>query len=177
MTIVLNILAGQFVAWLNKLGPQAGINTTVILQNRGEFALILATLSLSAGLDPRIVPFAGLYVLSMSVIGPVLAVNSERIGAVVLGTGRRARSSTAERDRMRDESIALLEAVSAGQEAAAPGADPVAPVEEEPGIPVGLTAATTTESGEAAAEPVDPIAAQAAEQSDAVFERKKDPEY
>jgi hypothetical protein len=78
---------------------------------------------------------------------------------------------------MRDESIALLEAVSAGQEAAAPGADPVAPVEEEPGIPVGLTAATTTESGEAAAEPVDPIAAQAAEQSDAVFERKKDPEY
>jgi CPA2 family monovalent cation:H+ antiporter-2 len=182
MTIVLNILAGQFVAWLNKLGPQAGINTTVILQNRGEFALILATLSLSAGLDPRIVPFAGLYVLSMSVIGPVLAVNSERIGAVVLGTGRRARSSTAERDRMRDESIALLEAVSAGQEAAAPGADPGAPVEDEPGIPVGLTAATTTaatttESGEAAAEPVDPIAAQAAEQSDAVFERKKDPEY
>lgn len=44
LTIVLNVVAGQFVAWLNKLGPQAGINATVILQNRGEFALILATL-------------------------------------------------------------------------------------------------------------------------------------
>ena len=51
MTIVLNIGAGQFVAWLNKLGPQAGINAAAILQNRGEFALILATLSPAAGLD------------------------------------------------------------------------------------------------------------------------------
>jgi len=74
LTIVLNVVAGQFVAWLNKMGPQAGINATVILQNRGEFALILATLSLSAGLDERIVPFAGLYVLTMSIIGPILAV-------------------------------------------------------------------------------------------------------
>src|ERR1700710_2809224 len=38
LTIVLNILAGQFVAWINGMGAQAGINTTVILQNRGEFA-------------------------------------------------------------------------------------------------------------------------------------------
>ncbi|XUK63496.1 hypothetical protein ABMA10_16140 [Plantibacter sp. RU18] len=35
MTVVLNVGAGQFVAWLNGLGPQAGINAAVILQNRG----------------------------------------------------------------------------------------------------------------------------------------------
>ena len=114
MTIVLNIIAGQFVAWLNGFGAQAGINTTVILQNRGEFALILATLSLSAGLDPRIVPFAGLYVLIMAVIGPILAANSEKIGAMILRTGSsKRRDRRKKRDPMLDEEIALVEAATA----------------------------------------------------------------
>jgi CPA2 family monovalent cation:H+ antiporter-2 len=114
MTIVLNVLAGQFVARINGMGAQAGINTTVILQNRGEFALILATLSLSAGLDPRIQPFAGLYVLIMAVLGPVLAANSERIGAMILRTGKpRRRDRKARRDPMLDEEIALVEAATA----------------------------------------------------------------
>ncbi|WP_285115783.1 cation:proton antiporter [Leifsonia sp. fls2-241-R2A-40a] len=115
ITIVLNIGAGQFVAWINGLGVQAGINTTVILQNRGEFALILATLSLAAGLDERIQPFAGLYVLIMAVIGPILAANSEKIGAMILRSGpkrRRARKKVA-RDPMLDEEIALVEAATA----------------------------------------------------------------
>jgi CPA2 family monovalent cation:H+ antiporter-2 len=115
LTIVLNILAGQFVAWINGMGIQAGINTTVILQNRGEFALILATLSLSAGLDPRIQPFAGLYVLIMAVLGPVLAANSEKIGGMILRTGRSSKKKRAEtvRDPMFDEEIALVEAATA----------------------------------------------------------------
>ena len=114
MTIVLNILAGQFVAWINGFGPQAGINTTVILQNRGEFALILATLSISAGLDARIVPFAGLYVLIMSVLGPILAANSEKIGGMILRSGSsKRRDRRKKRDPMLDEEIALVEAATA----------------------------------------------------------------
>jgi CPA2 family monovalent cation:H+ antiporter-2 len=119
MTLVLNIAAGQFVAWINKLGPQAGINTTVILQNRGEFALILATLSLSAGLDPRIQPFAGLYVLIMAIIGPLLAANSEKIGAMILRTGSSKKKPKRLRDPMLDEEIALVEAATADFDAAA----------------------------------------------------------
>ncbi|MDH6179970.1 CPA2 family monovalent cation:H+ antiporter-2 [Microbacteriaceae bacterium SG_E_30_P1] len=166
MTIVLNVLAGQFVAWLNGLGPQAGINTTVILQNRGEFALILATLSLSAGLDPRLVPFAGLYVLSMSIIGPVLAVNSERIGALILRPTRTKVAAVDGRDRMRDETIALVEAVTADDNETS--GDALAPdtldiIAEDPPERPG----PVTES----------IATQAAEQSDVVVERKRDPEY
>ncbi|QJU52456.1 cation:proton antiporter [Herbiconiux sp. KACC 21604] len=95
MTMTLNVIGGQFVAWLNGFGPQAGINTAAILQNRGEFALILATLALAAGLDERIQPFAGLYVLIMAILGPILAVNSERIGSFVLGTERKARAKAA----------------------------------------------------------------------------------
>ena len=135
MTVVLNAGAGQFVAWLNGLGAQAGINAAVILQNRGEFALILATLSLSAGLDARIVPFAGLYVLIMAIMGPILAVNSERIGAVILRTGKkRAASVPASRERMRAESIALVEAALAGG-ASVPGeagSSPAAPASPRP---------------------------------------------
>ncbi|PJJ73149.1 CPA2 family monovalent cation:H+ antiporter-2 [Diaminobutyricimonas aerilata] len=111
MTIVLNIAAGQFVSWLNKLGPQAGINTAGILVNRGEFALILATLSISAGLDDRILPFAGLYVLIMAVVGPILATNSERIGSFVLGTRRKQeRARRLELAAQRDRELAELSA-------------------------------------------------------------------
>jgi CPA2 family monovalent cation:H+ antiporter-2 len=122
MTIVLNILAGQFVAWLNRMGPQAGINTTVILQNRGEFALILATLSLSAGLDHRIQPFAGLYVLIMAIIGPILAANSESIGGFILPAERkrrRAKKEKAARNPVLDEPIALVEGTAGDADASA----------------------------------------------------------
>ena len=114
MTMVLNAGAGQFVARLNKLGPQAGINAAVILQNRGEFALILATLSLSAGLDERIQPFAGLYVLIMAVSGPILAANSEKIGGVILGTNKKRKQAAAAKlnDPMVAEGIALMEAAT-----------------------------------------------------------------
>ena len=185
MTSVLNVIAGQAVAAINRLGPQAGINAAAILQNRGEFALILATLSLSAGLDDRLLPFAGLYVLTLSVIGPVLAVNSERIGALVRGARRRTRRADPERERMRAEAIALVDAAAAGQEAAPAGADPdpdvpdVPEAEPETGSASRVPSPTVLRSTPAADEDetVDPIAAQAAQQSDAVFERVRDPEY
>jgi CPA2 family monovalent cation:H+ antiporter-2 len=107
MTIALNIIAGQFVARLNGFGIQEGINASAILQNRGEFALILATLSLSAGLNPLIQPFAGLYVLIMSVMGPILAAYSQRIGAVIHRTRRKKTPPTS----AFDEEIALVDGV------------------------------------------------------------------
>jgi CPA2 family monovalent cation:H+ antiporter-2 len=111
MTVLLNIAAGQLVSWLHKLGAQAGINAAAILMNRGEFTLILATLAIGAGLDERLEPFAGLYVLIMAVLGPLLSGNSERIGAAILRTKKRPRSQ--QRDPMLDEEIALVEAATA----------------------------------------------------------------
>lgn len=116
MTVVLNVLAGQFVAWLNGLGPQAGINAAVILQNRGEFALILATLSLSAGLNPLIQPFAGLYVLIMAVMGPIVAGRSEQIGAVILRPRRRKARRVEQVDTTAEEAIALVEGAGDDQD-------------------------------------------------------------
>lgn len=150
MTVLLNVIAGQFVAWLNKLGPQAGINAAVILQNRGEFALILATLSISAGLDSRIVPFAGLYVLVLSIIGPILAVNSEKIGAVILRTKKKRKAATKPNPIMAEENIALVEAATVGLDAGDP---------------------------EHAVTAADRLIEQAMLQSDAHTERMRDPEY
>ena len=150
MTVLLNVIAGQFVAWLNKLGPQAGINAAVILQNRGEFALILATLSISAGLDSRIVPFAGLYVLVLSIIGPILAVNSEKIGAVILRTKKKKAAAAKLNTVMAEENIALVEAATVGLDAGDP---------------------------EHAVTAADRLIEQAMMQSDAQAERTRDPEY
>ena len=187
MTVVLNVIAGQFVAWLNKLGPQAGINTAVILQNRGEFALILATLAIGAGLDERIVPFAGLYVLVMSILGPVLAVNSEKIGAVVLGTKKkreRAGAPQLERDRMRRETIAMVEGIAdedGGDDLVADGPNEAihVPGSDAHGAVDDFTYANVngTDDDEDDEERAERLVQQAMEQSDQRSARKTDPEY
>ncbi|MET1042728.1 MAG: cation:proton antiporter [Microbacteriaceae bacterium] len=154
MTIVLNLIAGQFVAWINKMGPQAGFNTAVILQNRGEFALILATLALAAGLDDRMTPFAGLYVLVMSVIGPLMAVNSERIGGWVGAPGRKKKQQEAVK-------------AAAEREAALTGEQPV------PGpVATGRSEAEAPAKGR-----IDSTVERAMKQGDEQATRERDPEY
>jgi CPA2 family monovalent cation:H+ antiporter-2 len=117
MTFALNIVSGMFLAWLNKMGAVEGINAAAILVNRGEFTLILATLAIGAGLDHRLQPFAGLYVLIMAILGPLFASNSERIGALLPGGRKRPPARKPDRDPMLDEEIALVEAVTTGQRA------------------------------------------------------------
>jgi CPA2 family monovalent cation:H+ antiporter-2 len=199
ITITLNVIAGQFVAWLNKLGPQAGINTAVILQNRGEFALILATLSAGAGLDERLQPFAGLYVLIMAVLGPVLAANSERIGGVVLRTRRRAEREAAEarrreRDARHSEEIALMEAALAGNAPGTSADGDAATDEDDEEALLGTRERAAADADAAAAAAVAApddyddldeqdraratiLAEQAGQQSDQRATRQRDPEY
>ncbi len=169
LTLVINTLGGQLIAWQNGLKPAEGLNVSAMLQNRGEFVLILATLATAAGLDPRLTPFAGMYVLTMSIIGPVLAVNSERLGARVFPSRRAA--PTPERERMRAEGIALVEAATSGLE---PTQN-----EELDDVVAEYVPAGADETGYD--DEVDPVAEQAALQSDQKstrhVERQRDPEY
>ncbi len=175
MTIILNIAAGQFVAWLNGFGPQAGLNTAVILVNRGEFALILATLATAGGLDPRLTPFAGLYVLVMAIIGPLLAVNSERIGALFR---RRKPEVRHELDVERDRELALAEAIMAGEVTDEVATPPAAPV-----VDADAVLEDTAPDVDSALEREARLAEQARSQSDRLTEddvrrvREVDPEY
>jgi len=112
MTFALNIVSGLLLAKLHKMGIVEGLNSAAILVNRGEFTLILATLSVGAGLDERLQPFAGLYVLVMAILGPLFAARSERMGAALRRT--RPNSDTPKQlpDPMRAEQIALVEAAT-----------------------------------------------------------------
>jgi CPA2 family monovalent cation:H+ antiporter-2 len=114
MTFALNVVSGLLLARLHQMGLREGLNSAAILVNRGEFTLILATLSVGAGLDARLQPFAGLYVLLMAILGPLFAANSERIGGALRRRSKpkplRRKSS---RDPMLDEEIALVEAATA----------------------------------------------------------------
>ncbi|WP_166868880.1 cation:proton antiporter [Salinibacterium sp. ZJ70] len=114
MTLVLNAIAGQIVARINGFGAQAGINTAVILVSRGEFVLILATLAMMGDLNPLLTPFAGLYVLVMAIVGPALAVNSERIGAL-LGVRKKVAEGPHALDIERERALALAEAAMEGE--------------------------------------------------------------
>jgi CPA2 family monovalent cation:H+ antiporter-2 len=153
MTLVINTAGGQLIAWQNKLTRAEGFNVSAMLQNRGEFALILATLAVGAGLDARLTPFAGLYVLTMAIIGPIIAVNSDKIAGLVF-----AKKKVAPRpNRESDENIALVEAALAGRTPEVTDDDLFDEPEPE--------------------QQLDPIIEQAMQQSDETVERKRDPEY
>lgn len=73
LTITCNIVAGVVAARLFSLNQRAAANIGFTILGRGEFSLILVTLALAAGLDPRIGPFVALYVLVLAVLAPLLA--------------------------------------------------------------------------------------------------------
>lgn len=67
---------------------------------RGEFSLILASLALAAGLDPRIGSFTAGYVLVLAIIGPLAVSSSERLARLLPsrllpGTAERQPAATA----------------------------------------------------------------------------------
>jgi CPA2 family monovalent cation:H+ antiporter-2 len=185
LTLVVNTAGGQLIAVLNRLTPAEGFNVSGMLQTRGEFVLILATLATTATsdpLDPRLVPFAGLYVLIMAIVGPVLAVNSESAGARIFRSRQRAVPVA---DRERDRDFALAEAAMSG----APGDDTaaleVAADEFPDAFPVEFAEPVAgfddgDSDDEAAADDDPRRAEQAGSQSDAESTRpprERDPEY
>jgi CPA2 family monovalent cation:H+ antiporter-2 len=66
-------MAGVLAARAGGFGPRAAANIGLSVLARGEFSLILASLAVGAGLDPRLGPFVALYVLVLALVAPVLA--------------------------------------------------------------------------------------------------------
>jgi CPA2 family monovalent cation:H+ antiporter-2 len=76
LSLAINVAAGVTVGWLGRHDRLAAANVGLTVLVRGEFSLILASLALAAGLDARLGPFTGLYVLVLAVLGPILASRS-----------------------------------------------------------------------------------------------------
>ena len=73
---MLNVVAGLIAARMQGFGRGAAANIGLTILGRGEFSLILATLAVEAGLDARIGPFVGFYVLILALVAPILASRS-----------------------------------------------------------------------------------------------------
>jgi CPA2 family monovalent cation:H+ antiporter-2 len=87
LTIAMNVIAGLFAARLYRHGPGPTANIATTLLGRGEFALILAAMAATAGLDGRLAPFIASYVLVLAVLGPVLAGRAHLLARVLEAAG------------------------------------------------------------------------------------------
>ncbi|MEU9272566.1 cation:proton antiporter [Streptomyces sp. NPDC048251] len=85
LTLCMNVAAGLIVARLHGYGPEPAANIAATLLARGEFALILAAMAASAGLDDRLAPFIAGYVLVLAVLGPVAAGRAHLVVRLVTG--------------------------------------------------------------------------------------------
>ncbi|MER7872962.1 cation:proton antiporter [Streptomyces solisilvae] len=83
LTIVMNVIAGLLVARLYRYGPEPAADIATTLLARGEFALVLAAMAASAGLDARLAPFIAGYVLVLAVLGPVVAGRAHLLARVL----------------------------------------------------------------------------------------------
>ncbi len=81
LSIILTVASGLVVAAREGYSRRAAANLALTVVGRGEFSLILATLAIAAGLDPRIAPFVALYVLTLAVLGPLFASRSSLLAA------------------------------------------------------------------------------------------------
>lgn len=83
MTTVLATVAGVIAARMHDFTRLQAANIGFTVLTRGEFSLILATLAVSAGLDPRIGAFTAGYVLLLAVVGPIAASWSATFARVI----------------------------------------------------------------------------------------------
>lgn len=76
MTVLGNIFTGLLASWLAGYKARRGFNVAFTIIARGEFAVIVASLAVTAGVSQVLPAFAALYVLILAFISPVLAKQS-----------------------------------------------------------------------------------------------------
>jgi Kef-type K+ transport system membrane component KefB len=94
-TVVLTVTAGLAAARIFGFGRGRAANIGLTVLSRGEFSLVLASLAIAAGLDPRIGSFTAGYVLVLAVLGPAAVYSSGRLSRLV---PRRLLPGPADRD-------------------------------------------------------------------------------
>ncbi|MCI0440399.1 MAG: cation:proton antiporter [Chloroflexi bacterium] len=79
MTIVGNFAAGVIVGRIAGFPTSGGVNIGLTIISRGEFSIVMASLARAGGLLPLIQPFTALYVLTLSILGPIMTKESTSI--------------------------------------------------------------------------------------------------
>lgn len=79
LTVFGNFVAGMLAGRNAGLSNRASATVGFTIVSRGEFSIIVASLAAAGGLSGIIQPFAALYVLILSILGPLLTKESDRI--------------------------------------------------------------------------------------------------
>ncbi len=79
LTIGGNLASGFIAGRVGRISSKASLNIGFTLVSRGEFSIIMASIGKAGGLLPSVQSFAVLYVLILSVLGPLLTKESKRI--------------------------------------------------------------------------------------------------
>lgn len=79
VTLLGNFIAGMLAGKTAGLSPKASSNIGLTIVSRGEFSIIVANIGVAASLDPKIQPFAALYVLILAILGPLLTKESKLV--------------------------------------------------------------------------------------------------
>lgn len=82
LTVVGNLVAGMIAGRVTRLPAIAGVSIGLTIVSRAEYSIVMATLARTGGLLPFIQPFAALYILILSIAGPILTKESDRIYAL-----------------------------------------------------------------------------------------------
>lgn len=64
---------GWLVARAADIGPRGRLRAAAVLVARGEFSIAIAALGVSGGAEPQLGPLTAAYVLTLAVVGPLLA--------------------------------------------------------------------------------------------------------
>lgn len=83
ITMIGNYIAGRLAGRSSGLSPKASSNIGLTIMSRGEFSIIMANIGNSGGLLPILGPFAALYVLILSILGPLLTKESKAVHQLI----------------------------------------------------------------------------------------------
>jgi CPA2 family monovalent cation:H+ antiporter-2 len=102
ITVFGNLLAGVIAGRIAGLPARGGINIGLTIVSRGEFSIVMASLAQTGGLLSIISPFTALYVLSLSILGPILTKFSDNVYRALAGTNQFAKSKLSQVEKQED---------------------------------------------------------------------------
>jgi len=101
LTVVSSLVVGVIAGRVAGLPRLAGVRLGLTIVSRAEYSIVMAALARAGGLLPFIQPFTALYVLILSIVGPILAKESDRLNGLrdTSAKGLRAKLSMRTRPR------------------------------------------------------------------------------
>src|SRR6266511_2439673 len=88
VTVLTKLATGWWAGRRAGIGPAGRVRAGTVLVARGEFSIVIAGLAVAAGVQARLGPLATAYVLTLAVLGPLLARAADPLAATLARPAR-----------------------------------------------------------------------------------------